>query len=222
MTVSNNKRNSKNITSFLICLSIVVYLIIFLYGDKIQHIYYNNNSVNGVNGVNIEKFGIYKESMLNSNTYKVQEYESPDKAADILAKLSKNTRIIIEHLKEHHYEDVRVVRLEKRLKELNIEEAVLEEGSSSYTINKGELMAFCLRHKTKDRKFHNIQTLMFVLIHELAHVMSVSEGHNAEFMVNFKFILKEAAKSGVYIPVDYSYNPMKYCGVKVTHNPYYS
>ena len=167
----NNKRNSKNITSFLICLSIVVYLIIFLYGDKIQNIYYNNNSVNGVNGVNIEKFGIYKESMLNSNTYKVQEYESPDKAADILAKLSKNTRIIIEHLKEHHYEDVRVVRLEKRSKELNIEEAVLEEGSSSYTINKGELMAFCLRHKTKDRKFHNIQTLMFVLIHELAHVM---------------------------------------------------
>jgi hypothetical protein len=64
--------------------------------------------------------------------------------------------------------------------------------------------------------------MMFVLIHELAHVMSESEGHNDEFMKNFKFLLKETEEGGLYIPIDYSNNPIVYCGVKVTNNPFFN
>jgi hypothetical protein len=170
----------------------------------------------------IEKFAEYKESALNNNTYKVQNYENPDIAVDMLATIKKNINIITKHLNSKYPNDERVKRFTKRIADTQIEEAIHEENSSSYTINKGELMAICLRHKNKDKDFHQIDILMFVIIHELAHIMSVSEGHTSEFMDNFKFLLVEAQNSGIYHPIDYSIKPITYCGVRVTHNPYYS
>jgi hypothetical protein len=211
-----------NKTANLICICIIAYVIIFVFGDTIWKTYQPNTDINNKTIEEFKNKILYRESMLNSNEYKVQNYNNPSKAADLLSILTKNMHEIIKHLKEKHNEDIRVIRFSKRLKDLQIEEAVHEEDASSYTINKGELMAICLRHKNENKNFHDIQTLMFVLIHELSHVMSVSEGHNAEFMDNFKFILREAKEAGVYIPIDYSHNPIKYCGVKVTHNPYYT
>ena len=40
-------------------------------------------------------------------------------------------------------------------------------------------------------------------------------------MRNFRFLLKEAKISGIHNPIDYSIDNMVYCGVKVTHNPYF-
>lgn len=212
-----------NKTSNIICICIIAYVVIFIFGKTIWSQYQITDSIE--TNKNTEGFKtnvLYRESMLNSNKYKVQDYENPTKAANVLATLTKNMKRIVKHLKEKHGEDERVVRFSKRLVDLQIEEAVHEEDASSYTINKGESMALCLRHKNDTKDFHDIQTLMFVLIHELAHVMSVSEGHNAEFMANFKFILREAKEAGVYMPVDYSHSPITYCGVQVTNNPYYS
>lgn len=169
-----------------------------------------------------ETFVVYRESMLNSKEYKVQEYTNGQRAADLLAIINKNIRIIAKYMKQKYPVSQRVNRMIRRLDELEIEEAPHEEDSSSYTINKGELMALCLRKKNENKHFHNMQTLMFVVIHEMAHVMSVSEGHTKEFMENFKFILKEAEETGIYKPQNYQNEPIIYCGVKVTHNPYYN
>ena len=62
---------------------------------------------------------------------------------------------------------------------------------------------------------------MFVIIHELAHVASESIGHTDEFWKNFKFLLIEAEKIGIYKPIDYKTNPKNYCGMEITDNPYY-
>ena len=64
-------------------------------------------------------------------------------------------------------------------------------------------------------------TLTFVAIHELAHVMSKSIGHKTEFWENFKFLLKDAVKMGLYKAVDYKKKPKEYCGMTITDNPYY-
>ena len=61
--------------------------------------------------------------------------------------------------------------------------------------------------------------MWFVICHELAHVMSVTEGHNDEFIKNFRFLLVESTELGIYTPVDYSVNNINYCGVLVTNNP---
>ena len=64
-------------------------------------------------------------------------------------------------------------------------------------------------------------TLTFVAIHELSHVMTESVGHKKEFWENFKFLLKNAVNMGIYKPVDYKKNPQPYCGMDITDNPYY-
>jgi hypothetical protein len=115
-----------------------------------------------------------------------------------------------------------VTRLKTRVNIIEVEEAPHEEGSSSYTIDKDKLMALCLREKPDTTKFHDYNTLWFVVAHELAHMMSVSEGHNEEFMKHFKFILYESVEQGLYHSVNYKATPITYCGVRVTNNPIYS
>ena len=51
--------------------------------------------------------------------------------------------------------------------------------------------------------------------------MTESVGHTKEFWQNFKFLLKDAAKMGIYKPVDYKKKPKSYCGLNITDNPYY-
>ena len=122
------------------------------------------------------------------------------------------------YLVSKYNNDERVKRLAKRLKSIKIEESEFKKGVSSFTVNKGELLSICVRDKKEASQFHNHQLLQFVIIHELAHIASVSFGHNKEFNDNFKWLLHEAKNIG-YIPVDYSVNPVTYCGVNVTHNP---
>jgi predicted metal-dependent hydrolase len=62
---------------------------------------------------------------------------------------------------------------------------------------------------------------MFVAIHEMAHITTVSIGHNKEFWDNFKFMLENATELGIYDPVDYAKKPQEYCGMKIHDNPYY-
>ena len=62
---------------------------------------------------------------------------------------------------------------------------------------------------------------MYVAIHELSHVMTVSIGHNDEFWQNFKFLIIEAKQINIYNPVDYKKQPARYCGTNITDNPYY-
>jgi hypothetical protein len=162
-----------------------------------------------------------KQSMLNNNSYNVKDYPHPDGAADLLAIINRNIKSIIKCLIGKYPNDARVERLKSRAENLQIEEAEHEVDSSTYTINKGELMAICLRKKNTSKDFYNMDLLLFVIIHELAHIMTISEGHTPEFMVNFKFILKEATGCGLYKPVNYASQNTDYCGVMITHNPYF-
>ena len=62
---------------------------------------------------------------------------------------------------------------------------------------------------------------MYVALHELSHIATKSIGHTDEFWENFKFLITEAKKIGVYNPVDYKKEPSRYCGMNITDNPYY-
>ena len=168
-----------------------------------------------------ELFLEYRVSKTNNKTYGIQEtFNESSKALELLSKLHNEMNKLVKALHKIHPTDERVIRLVKGIENMKIEEAPNDDGSS-YTINKGELMALCLRHKKGDHPFHEYNTLQFVMIHELAHIASVSEGHNQEFINNFRFLLRQAKSLGFYEPVNYSHNPIHYCGIKVTNNPYF-
>jgi hypothetical protein len=86
-------------------------------------------------------------------------------------------------------------------------------------------MAFCLQKSEKSeevsRKLIDEELLFFVAMHELSHVMTKSVGHTKEFWDNFKFILTEANKANMYVPVDYEKTPKEYCGMNISNNPYF-
>ena len=160
------------------------------------------------------------QMMANDNKmYYVQEYSNNKGAANILSKLVKNSLVLIDYLDKKYPDKEKVKRLKEKFNPDKIREAEHEKDSTSYTINKGEMMHLCLRHKNSEKTLHDENLLMFVIIHELAHIMSKTIGHNNEFYDNFKFLLKEASLANIYIPVDFEQNPVKYCGIDVTNNP---
>lgn len=162
-------------------------------------------------------------SIVNNKNYLVQDYNNKQKAANIIGQLEVNISIFVNYLKKKYPNDDRIKRLINNLDDTVYEEAPHEDGESTYTINKGELMKICLREKKQNKPIHNINTLMFVVIHELGHVCTKSIGHTDEWMNNFRFLLREATKANIdYEAIDYSKNNMNYCGVEVTHNPYFN
>ena len=83
---------------------------------------------------------------------------------------------------------------------------------TSYSVNKGEELAFCLRSK-KNGNHHTLNLLMYVAIHEMAHIGCREIGHTDLFKEIFAFYTKEAIKIGVYRYEDYDSNPVEYCGM---------
>jgi len=126
-----------------------------------------------------------------------------------------------------NYLTQRVMQLRERYKVHAISEIspLNPSGSTSYTENKGEKLVLCLRNKTPNAngeyEFHEINLLVFVCLHEITHIMNDRWGHKMQFWQLFKFVLKNAVEAGIYEPVDYSKNPVTYCGMKISYSPFY-
>jgi len=73
----------------------------------------------------------------------------------------------------------------------------LYEGKKSYTINK-EKIYLCL--KDKNGKYYNTNMLVYVFLHEVAHILCDEIGHTAKFARIFDDLLEEATRLGVYNP----------------------
>ena len=93
--------------------------------------------------------------------------------------------------------------------------------NTSYVLNKGEEIRICLRDK-KNAGIHDVNTMIFVNLHELSHMLDFNYGHKKSFWTKFKFLLCEAVKLGYYTPVDYSKSPTTYCGLTIRSNPYFT
>ncbi len=168
-----------------------------------------------------EAFEAIQMKANDNKYYYVQNYNNNKDAANTLSKLVNTSLSLIDYLGTKHPNNDGVIRLKEKFNPVNVREAEHEDNTTSYTVNKGEMMHLCLRQKNNNKTIHEHNLLMFVIIHELAHIMSKSIGHNNEFYNNFKFLLQESASMGIYKPVNFENNPVKYCGMNVTNNPYY-
>jgi len=98
-----------------------------------------------------------------------------------------------------------------------IYETSLNSEYTSYSINKGEELVFCLRSKST-QQLHDINLLMYVAVHELAHTACPETGHTPLFNKIFKFLLERAIELKLYYYEDYASNPVEYCGMKLYTN----
>jgi hypothetical protein len=171
---------------------------------------------------------------IGENYYKVyDEFNNSYEAAEILDKLNNDMIKLIKHLENKYlndpsFDDQNLIRGIKQIRDMykpkdTIQENVPKDSSddTAYTINKGTIIALCLRYLNDKNKFHDLNTLRFVILHEMSHIFSVTYGHDITFWTHFKFLLQEAIIIGIYDPVNYKLTPIDYCGVSVKYNPLY-
>ena len=161
-------------------------------------------------------------SDVDGNKYCVRERSKLKLAANKLANVNKNLIKLVKHCKENYSKRDNIIRLSEGFNPKKICETLPTSKYTAYSENKGEKIALCLdKEKNGNGGLIDDNTLMFVAIHEIAHIATKSVGHEDEFWRNFKFLLSEASKIGIYKPIDYKNSPRRYCGIKIKDNPYY-
>jgi predicted metal-dependent hydrolase len=190
---------------------ILVYLIIIIFLFSVAAL------------IKLEKHEVkYVKSNLDNKEYLVRDLKDKTDAANLLASLKINMMKLDNHLYEN--KDSKYVKDKAYIEQLNsrIKNAVINESSedsayTSYSVNKGEQIVFCLRSK-HDGKLHDLNLLMYVAIHEMAHVGCPSYGHNDEFKHIFAFFTQTAINLGIYTKMDFHDNPTEYCGLTISES----
>jgi hypothetical protein len=157
----------------------------------------------------------------DGNRYCVRNREKLNEAANLLASVTNKCKQLVNYMKETHPNDTRVKKLVAGFNPKSISETLPTSELTAYSENKGEKIAFCLNTTKTGDTLIDINTLTFVAIHELSHIMTTTIGHKQEFWQNFKFLLENAKESNIYIPVDYKKQSTEYCGLTINDNPYY-
>ena len=160
-------------------------------------------------------------STIDGETYCVREREKLQLAADLLAKVAQKCKDLVLYCAKKHPDNEDVQRLMQKFNPRKITETLPTSEFTAYSENKGEKVAFCLDRKKGQSRLIDLNTLTFVAIHEMSHIMTKSEGHKQEFWQNFKFLLENAKDANIYKPVDYKNKPHEFCGMKITDNPLY-
>ena len=160
-------------------------------------------------------------SRRDGKVYRVQNLPDKQEACERLAKICDNLERLVETYKNDPsaMADPRVKIMVTRFNPDNFSENDLDSHTTSYSENKGEKIVVCIRDKAPPHKFVDENTVMFVLLHEMAHLMTTTVGHTPEFWANFKRILHDGVQCGIYTPVNYSKQPTPYCGMTITDSP---
>jgi hypothetical protein len=157
------------------------------------------------------------KSKIDDKEYTVQIKDDSLEAANLIAKIREKLVVLMEHLeKSFSLNDERVRLLKKNFRPDRLKEGVDTPGYTSYSINKGEQIVLCLR---SNDKLVDLNTMLFVVLHEFAHLSTESIGHTEEFWDNFKWILEESINIGIYTKQEFKVKNVEYCGMTITSSP---
>jgi predicted metal-dependent hydrolase len=155
-------------------------------------------------------------STVDNRDYEVQIKNDAQEAANLIAQIREKLMLLVQHLIKSFPNEDRTEQLKTNFKPDNIKEGIDDPNYTSYSINKGEQIVLCLR---TNNKLMDLNTMMFVVLHELSHICTKSIGHTPEFWENFKWILEEAINTGIYKKQEFKLNNVEYCGITITNSP---
>ena len=182
--------------TFIICILVIfIYIFLTMNSNKFVLIEANNGQQVRVNDQIDQKGSANLLSEIIERMYKLRNYlkNNIDKYP--------NEKDCIELLAKNFNED-----------RTQIYENSTSSEYTSYSVNKGEEVVYCLRSK-KTNKLHDINLMMYVAIHEMAHIGCHEIGHTRLFKEIFAFYLKVAIELDIYYYENYDENPIEYCGM---------
>uniref|UniRef100_A0A6C0AD47 Uncharacterized protein n=1 Tax=viral metagenome TaxID=1070528 RepID=A0A6C0AD47_9ZZZZ len=162
---------------------------------------------------------VYIKSDIDGSEYMVDP-DSSEKSANYLANIRKKLELFRDYIKESDFEPDNMKYAVKQLKDKFTDRTIIAEtphdsSNTSYTINKGEKISFCLRSK-KTGNLHEFNKLMYVGLHEISHIACDEEGHTEKFWYIFENFAEKAIEFGLYKKIDFDNDPQEYCGMTIT------
>jgi predicted metal-dependent hydrolase len=182
-----------------IYISILLIILYIIYSKNSNHILITSLAGNSYivnkdefNNVKIELLDIIQENM-----YKLKD-------------------ILLNNINEYTEFKEYILQLDKNFnkKRTQIYETDYNSNLTSYSVNKGEELSICLKSK-KTGKFHDINLLMYVVIHEMSHFACPEIGHGPLFKKIFKKFTEVAIEYNLYKYINYDNYPVEYCGMEL-------
>jgi hypothetical protein len=164
------------------------------------------------------------KSSVDGQTYSVRDMPDKQEAADIMAKVRIKMNKLKLHLESSFPDKPQVKQLTRNFEASpsRLYEATPEAEHTSYSVNKGESVHFCLRERDGGNEpLVHEDIVTFVAIHEMGHMITKTVGHGPDFWNNFAWLLQEAERVGIYQHRDFRAHPVSYCGMKITDQPTY-
>ena len=164
------------------------------------------------------------KSSVDNRVYKVRDMPDKQKAADLMANVRRKIVRLYEYLKEKFPNKPQIKQwIQNFTPDPNrFEEATPDAEHTSYSVNKGEKVHLCLRQREGNSEdLVNENIMVFVSLHEMAHVITPSLGHGPDFWNNFAWLLKQAEEIKIYEYQDFKAHPVSYCGLSITDSPSY-
>jgi len=190
----------------------MIYIIIILIFVIVFN-YYNNY---------LENADILIIEGIDGNNYYVRSNNDKDKAVDILCELRQKIKKLINFIEENNDEEYKIYKeninlIKNKIDDVKIKETPKTSNYTSYSVNKGEELFLCIRSK-KTNEIHDINDLLYVAIHEIAHIGCPEIGHtNLFFKINL-YLLKKAVEFNLYNYDNYNNNPKEYCGIDLNNS----
>jgi len=154
--------------------------------------------------------------------YHNQVYVDASRSTFVKDRVSKELRKVESHARRfvqdvlHSYPNNKAVQ---RLRQWsgNLRELPFNrEHILASNINKGNVISLCVTDKDGNLNARN--DIIWVLLHELAHVMTSAYRHDDEFWKHNKFLVDEAVKRKYYIFARYEDQPQPFCGSVLRYN----
>lgn len=164
----------------------------------------------------------YIKSDIDGQFYLVRNLADKRYVANILAKMKYNILSLSNHLyekrDEKEYKEFKpyIEQFNNRIKNVTILESTDDGVYTSYTVNKGEQIFLCVRSRKIKDKIHDINLMMYVVLHEISHVACPEYDHTPLFKKIFAFLSNEAIKLNMYSKIDFFKHPEEYCGLVIT------
>lgn len=145
-------------------------------------------------------------------------------SADTLGEINLRVERLISHLTIRYGNDPHmghcITHLRKRYHHGVLSEAAIDQRYTTFTVDKRD-MHVCLRTRDSHARLYDINVLMYVVLHELAHMCNYTtsgepiHGHGREFIRIFKMLVNESIAIGVYTKMDFDNSPVEYCGMYI-------
>ena len=165
------------------------------------------------------------KSSVDEQFYNVRDMPDKQQAADLMAKVRLKMKRLKIHLETTYPDKPQVKLLSKNFdaEAHRLGEATPEDEFTSYSVNKGESVHFCLRQREgENESLVDENIITFVAIHEMGHIVTKSIGHGPDFWNNFGWLLQESERIGIYKSQNFAAHPVAYCGMKITDEPKYN